>query len=38
MNTGRIVLVIGPVLDVEFVPDTMPAIHNALKVQAESPI
>src|SRR5450759_4743489 len=38
MNTGRIVRVIGPVLDVEFGPDTMPAIHNALKVQAESPI
>ncbi|MDO8963374.1 MAG: F0F1 ATP synthase subunit beta, partial [Coriobacteriia bacterium] len=38
MNTGRIVRVIGPVLDVEFGPDTMPAIHNALKVQQESPI
>jgi F-type H+-transporting ATPase subunit beta len=38
MNTGRIVRVIGPVIDVEFGPDTMPAIHNALKVEADSPI
>jgi F-type H+-transporting ATPase subunit beta len=38
MNTGRIVRVIGPVIDVEFGPDTMPAIYNALKVDADSPI
>jgi F-type H+-transporting ATPase subunit beta len=38
MNTGRIVRVIGPVIDVEFGPDSMPAIHNALKVEADSPI
>jgi F-type H+-transporting ATPase subunit beta len=38
MNSGRIVRVIGPVIDVEFGPDTMPAIHNALKVDADSPI
>jgi len=38
MNTGRIVRVIGPVIDVEFGPDSMPAIYNALKVEAESPI
>ncbi|MDO8914790.1 MAG: F0F1 ATP synthase subunit beta [Coriobacteriia bacterium] len=38
MNTGRIVRVIGPVIDVEFGPDTMPAIYNALKVEADSPI
>jgi F-type H+-transporting ATPase subunit beta len=38
MNTGRIVRVIGPVLDVEFGPDTMPAIYNALKVKTDSPI
>jgi F-type H+-transporting ATPase subunit beta len=38
MNTGRIVRVIGPVLDVEFGPETMPAIYNALKVQTDSPI
>jgi F-type H+-transporting ATPase subunit beta len=38
MNNGRIVRVIGPVLDVEFGPESMPAIHNALKVQTTSPI
>ena len=38
MNVGRIVRVVGPVLDVEFAPDQMPAIYNALKVDAESPI
>ena len=38
MNTGRIVRVIGPVIDVEFGPDSMPAIYNALKVEADSPI
>jgi F-type H+-transporting ATPase subunit beta len=38
VNTGRIVRVIGPVIDVEFAPDAMPAIYNALKVDAESPI
>ncbi len=38
MNTGRIVRVIGPVLDVEFGPESMPAIHNALKVKTDSPI
>ncbi|HEY5516643.1 MAG TPA: F0F1 ATP synthase subunit beta [Coriobacteriia bacterium] len=38
MNTGRIVRVIGPVLDVEFGPDSMPAIYNALKVQTTSAI
>ncbi|MBE0476171.1 MAG: F0F1 ATP synthase subunit beta [Coriobacteriia bacterium] len=38
MNVGRIVRVIGPVIDAEFGPDAMPAIHNALTVDAESPI
>ena len=38
MNTGRIVRVVGPVLDVEFGPDSMPAIYNALKVKATSAI
>jgi len=31
-GTGRIVRVIGPVVDVEFAPDDIPAIHNALTV------
>ena len=30
MNTGRIVQVVGPVIDVEFPPKSMPAILNAL--------
>jgi F-type H+-transporting ATPase subunit beta len=32
MNTGNIVQVIGPVVDVEF-PDALPAIYNALSVE-----
>ena len=31
-GTGRVVRVIGPVVDVEFPPDQMPEILNALKV------
>jgi len=38
MNVGRIVRVVGPVLDVEFSPDAMPAIYNALTIDAETPI
>ncbi len=37
MNVGRIVRVIGPVIDVEFAPESIPAIYNALKVDTESP-
>ncbi len=32
MNTGRIIQVVGPVIDVEFPPKSMPAILNALQV------
>jgi F-type H+-transporting ATPase subunit beta len=32
MNEGKIVQVIGPVVDVEFEPGTLPAIYNALEV------
>ncbi len=38
MNVGRIVRVVGPVLDVEFAPDAMPAIYNALTVDAETSV
>jgi len=38
MNVGRIVRVVGPVMDVEFPADRIPAIHNALKVDVETPI
>src|SRR5919107_5297969 len=31
-SVGRIARVIGPVVDVEFPPDSMPEIYNALKV------
>ncbi|MDX6274651.1 MAG: F-type H+/Na+-transporting ATPase subunit beta, partial [Frankiales bacterium] len=31
-TTGRVVRVIGPVVDVEFSPDTMPELENALHV------
>jgi F-type H+/Na+-transporting ATPase subunit beta len=35
MNTGRIVQVIGPVVDVEF-PGALPRIHNALTVERKA--
>src|SRR6266550_1032444 len=31
-NTGRVVQVIGPVLDVEFQPEHLPELYNALRV------
>ncbi|MDL2281235.1 F0F1 ATP synthase subunit beta [Selenomonadales bacterium OttesenSCG-928-I06] len=33
MNTGRIIQVIGPVIDVEFPPEQLPGIYNAIKVE-----
>ena len=36
MNKGKIVQVIGPVVDVEF-PGPLPAIYNALTVEFEVP-
>jgi F-type H+/Na+-transporting ATPase subunit beta len=32
-GTGRVVRVIGPVVDVEFAPDEMPEIYHALTVE-----
>jgi F-type H+/Na+-transporting ATPase subunit beta len=32
-GTGRVVRIIGPVVDVEFAPDELPAIHNAITVE-----
>lgn len=32
MNTGKIVQVVGPVVDIEFPPKSMPAILNAIKI------
>jgi F-type H+-transporting ATPase subunit beta len=34
-NTGRVVQVIGPVLDVEFEPEHLPELYNALVVELE---
>ena len=31
-GVGRVVRVIGPVVDVEFAPDEMPEIYNAIHV------
>ena len=36
MNIGRVVQVIGPVVDVEFPREELPPIYNALKIQGES--
>ena len=34
-NIGKVVQVIGPVLDVEFEPETLPELYNALTVESE---
>ncbi len=36
MNTGRIVQVVGPVVDIEFPPNCMPALLNAVKIDGKS--
>ena len=36
-SIGHIVRIVGPVVDVEFAPDNMPAIYNALTVKATTP-
>ena len=35
MNKGNIVQVVGPVVDVEFAAESLPAIYNALTVEFE---
>ncbi|HTI06294.1 MAG TPA: F0F1 ATP synthase subunit beta [Gemmatimonadales bacterium] len=35
-NVGRVVQVIGPVLDVEFEPEQLPELYNAITVQVDS--
>jgi F-type H+/Na+-transporting ATPase subunit beta len=35
-NIGRVVQVIGPVLDVEFEPEHLPEIYNALRIEDDS--
>ncbi|HMJ58514.1 MAG TPA: F0F1 ATP synthase subunit beta, partial [Gemmatimonadales bacterium] len=34
-NIGKVVQVIGPVLDVEFEPEKLPELYNALNVELE---
>ena len=36
MNIGRVVQVIGPVVDVEFPREELPSIYNALRIQGET--
>ncbi|MFN2433061.1 MAG: F0F1 ATP synthase subunit beta [Gemmatimonadota bacterium] len=36
LTTGRVVQVIGPVLDVEFEPHQLPEIHTALRLDSEA--
>ncbi len=36
MTTGKVVSVIGPVVDIKFPADSMPDIHNALRVKMEN--
>ncbi len=38
MNVGRIVRVVGPVIDVEFAADAIPPIYTALKIDVDTPI
>jgi F-type H+-transporting ATPase subunit beta len=36
INIGRVVQVIGPVLDVEFEPDKLPELYNALRIKGKA--
>jgi F-type H+-transporting ATPase subunit beta len=36
INIGKVVQVIGPVLDVEFEPDKLPELYNALSIKGKS--
>ena len=37
MNTGKIVQVVGPVVDIRFAPKNLPAILNAIKIDGTTP-
>jgi F-type H+-transporting ATPase subunit beta len=37
-SVGRVVQVIGPVVDVEFPPGQLPAIYNAVRIRGEVPV
>ncbi|EAX47449.1 ATP synthase F1, beta subunit [Thermosinus carboxydivorans Nor1] len=36
MNTGRVIQVIGPVVDIEFPPEQLPAIYNAIRIEGQN--
>ncbi|QJW44828.1 F0F1 ATP synthase subunit beta [bacterium BFN5] len=36
MSVGKVVQVIGPVVDIEFPPEQLPAIYNAIKIEGQS--
>lgn len=36
MNIGKVKQIIGPVIDIEFSPDQLPTIYNAVKIQGQS--
>src|SRR5512141_74479 len=36
MNKGKVVRIVGPVIDVEFTEDHLPAILNAVRIQGRS--
>ncbi|HEY3426080.1 MAG TPA: F0F1 ATP synthase subunit beta [Negativicutes bacterium] len=36
MNTGKVIQVIGPVVDIKFPPEQLPAIYNAIKIKGQS--
>ncbi|HNI56773.1 MAG TPA: F0F1 ATP synthase subunit beta, partial [Elusimicrobiota bacterium] len=36
MSSGKVVQVIGPVVDMEFPAGQLPAIHNAVKIDVEA--
>jgi F-type H+-transporting ATPase subunit beta len=38
MNVGKVVQIIGPVVDVEFPSGDLPAIHHALEIQGDAPL
>ena len=35
-HIGKVIQVIGPVVDVEFPPEQLPEIYNAVKIQGQS--
>ena len=38
MGVGKIVRIIGPIIDVQFAPEELPKIYHALEVSADTPL